>query len=81
MPDHIHALIALPRTKTISDIMQSVKGASSRYINEQALTPTFFAWQTGFGVISVSPKDVKRIHQYILNQKNHHRDNNLEFEP
>src|SRR5262249_14856031 len=73
--DHVHLLVDLPRTITISDFMESVKGCSSRAINEAHETPTWsFKWQGGYGAITVSPSHKRLITNYIQNQRRHHAD-------
>ena len=32
-----------------------------------------FAWQGGYGVLSVSPSQVQKVRDYIKNQEEHHR--------
>ncbi len=34
MPDHIHIFIGMRPTQSISDLMQDIKGSSSKWINE-----------------------------------------------
>ena len=35
MPDHLHILIGMRPTQSISDLMQDIKGSSSKWINEK----------------------------------------------
>ena len=72
-PDHVHALIDLPTSKTIEEIMQLFKGSSSHWINEQNLCPGKFGWGRGYGVFSVSHSGVAEASKYIANQEQHHR--------
>jgi len=72
-PDHVHALIDLPTSKTIEEVMQLFKGSSSHWINEQNLCPGKFAWGRGYGVFSVSHSGVAEVSKYIANQDEHHR--------
>jgi REP element-mobilizing transposase RayT len=51
-PDHVPALIDLPTSKSIEEIMQLFKGSSSNWINEQNLYPGKFA---GAGAMVSSP--------------------------
>lgn len=73
MPDHIHCLISIPPKYSISDVVNRLKGESSHWINYEKLTPLHFAWQTGFGVFSVSESQVQRVRRYIVHQEEHHR--------
>ena len=72
-PDHVHALIDLPTSKTIEEVMQLFKGSSSHWINEQNLCPGKFAWGRGYGVFSVSHSGLAEVSKYIANQEQHHR--------
>lgn len=45
MPDHIHILIGLHTEQSISSMIQNVRTESSKWINDQKLTPGKFAWQ------------------------------------
>jgi len=35
MPDHVHVLIGMRPTQSLSDLMQDIKGASSKWINQK----------------------------------------------
>jgi putative transposase len=73
MPDHIHILVALNPSVSISDLVRDIKRSSSLYINEQKLVPKKFQWQEGYGVFSYSRSHLPIISNYIENQKTHHR--------
>jgi len=73
MPDHIHILFGLRPSQSIADLMQDVKGSSSKWINDKKLTQSKFSWQEGYGAFSYSKFEVPTIIQYIINQTNHHR--------
>jgi putative transposase len=73
MPDHIHCLFLLSRQKSIADVIKQIKGSSSHFINQNNLMEDTFAWQTGYAAFSVSESVVRNVHQYIQNQKAHHR--------
>jgi len=71
--DHVHALIDLPTSLSIEEVMQLVKGSSSRWINEQNLIAGKFGWGRGYGVFSVSESGVAEVCAYIAKQEKHHR--------
>ena len=73
MPDHIHSLFVINPRRSISDILQNVKGSSSHWFNQQDILPVKFAWQKGSAVFSVSESQVNRVYNYIKNQKINHR--------
>lgn len=73
--NHVHCLISLLPTQTISEIVKQIKGESSHWFNEEF--PDYFqklVWQNGYGAISVSPQNRKRVYEYIYRQEEHHRD-------
>jgi putative transposase len=72
MPDHIHILFGLRPTQSLSDLMQDIKGSSSKWINEMKYVQGKFAWQEGYGAFSYSKSDLSKIIRYILRQKEHH---------
>ena len=53
-PEHVHALIDLPTRYSIEDVFKLLKGASSHWINENALLRGKFGWGRGYGAFSVS---------------------------
>jgi putative transposase len=72
MPDHIHILLGLRPSQSFSDLMQDIKGNSSKWINEKRLVRGKFSWQEGYGAFSYSKAEIPYIVQYINNQKEHH---------
>jgi REP element-mobilizing transposase RayT len=73
MPDHIHLVIGLKPTCTISDLVREIKKSSNEYINDHHFAPIGFKWQEGYGVFSYSHKDLDNVIQYVINQKEHHK--------
>jgi len=71
--DHVHALVDLPTSLCIEDMVQLFKGASSHWINEQQLVPGKFSWGRGYGAFSVSESGVGEVAGYIAGQEEHHR--------
>ena len=45
MPDHLHIFFGMRPTQSISDLMQQVKGDSSKWINEKKFIHSKFSWQ------------------------------------
>jgi putative transposase len=73
MPDHVHILFGLRPSQSISDLMQDIKGNSSKWINDKKLIRGKFSWQEGYGAFSYSKSEVPAIIQYILTQTVHHK--------
>ncbi len=72
--NHLHLLIVLSATCSLSHAMQKLKGSSSRWMGHG------FSWQEGYGAFSVSPSHVPVVKKYIRNQDDHHRKRNFEEE-
>ena len=73
MPDHIHLFIGMKPNQSLSDLMQDVKGDSSKWIQEKGFIQGKFEWQAGFGGFSYSISQIDAVVKYIGNQKNHHQ--------
>jgi len=78
MPDHVHTLFFLSRTRAIADVVKEVKKSSSGWIKALAGEVgdpmlTKFAWQAGYGAFSVSESNIQKVQGYIQNQEEHHR--------
>jgi putative transposase len=71
-PDHLHVLFGMRPTQSLSDLMQDIKGSSSKWINDRKLVRGHFEWQEGYGAFSYSKSELPRIINYIQNQKIHH---------
>ena len=71
--DHVHCLLGLRPVVSVSELMKTVKAKSSKYINDNSLTPERFEWQEGYGVFSYRHNEVDMIYKYIQNQETHHR--------
>ncbi|MFZ0598703.1 MAG: IS200/IS605 family transposase [Flavobacterium sp.] len=78
--DHVHCFLGLKPTISISELMKSVKGKSSRFINEHQLTKYRFEWQEGYGVFSYSQSHIDDVYKYIANQEEHHKRQNFKDE-
>ena len=73
MPDHLHIFIGMRPTQSISDLLQDIKGSSSKWINEKKFLKVKFEWQEGYGAFSYFKSHVNRVINYIHNQENHHK--------
>ncbi|PYK71590.1 MAG: IS200/IS605 family transposase [Verrucomicrobia bacterium] len=71
--DHVHALIDLPTGLSIEELIQFLKGSSSRWVNSNNILAGKFAWGRGYGAFSVSESNIARVAAYIAGQEEHHR--------
>src|SRR5664279_2801308 len=73
MPNHIHILFGLRPSQSLADLMQDVKGSSSKWINDKKFVKGKFSWQEGYGAFSYSKSEVPTIIQYIIDLTHHHK--------
>ena len=73
MPDHMHILIGIRPSQSLSDLMQDIKGDSSKWINSRKFLKQRFAWQESYGAFSYSKSLISRVARYIENQQEHHK--------
>jgi len=79
-PNHVHLLLELPATESVSHAMNVVKSSSSAWAKETYPTMTAFAWQDGYGAFAVSRSGVDAAADYIRRQAEHHRTMSFEDE-
>ena len=77
MPDHIHILFGMRPSQSLSNLLQDIKGDSSKWINDKKLTQHRFSWQQGYGAFSYSKSQLPHIINYIENQEEHHAKRNF----
>ena len=73
MPDHVHLLISYRADLSHSEMLQQIKGRSSKWINETWPGQGHFSWQAGYGGFTVSKSGVPEVEAYISRQKEHHQ--------
>jgi putative transposase len=78
--NHIHILILAKPKIAPSQIVQWLKGESSRWIHLTFPDLAKFEWQDGYGVFSVSKSNVPDVIEYIKNQREHHKKQSFEDE-
>ncbi len=54
--DHVHMLVQLPAEVSLAECLRIVKTNSSRWVHETFADRKKFAWQSGYGASSVSPR-------------------------
>ncbi len=72
--DHVHVLVRVPPTLSVSDLVKQLKGSSSHFVTHR-LGVTGFKWQGAYGAFTVDKIGAERVKSYILNQEAHHNDN------
>jgi putative transposase len=73
--DHIHLVVSVPPKHAVAQVIKTLKGASSFYVNH-VLRPEnlYFAWQRGYGCLTIGEKQRPAARAYVLNQKQHHEE-------
>jgi REP element-mobilizing transposase RayT len=71
--DHVHLFFGLSRTRTIAEVVETVKTSSSKWIKTKGAAFADFHWQSGYGAFSVSQSDAETVAAYIRNQAQHHQ--------
>ena len=82
--NHVHIFVGYKLHQLIPELMQNVKGSSSKWINEKKFVKGKFNWQEGYGAFSYSHSQIDYVAKYIKNQEQHHtkktfREEYLEF--
>jgi putative transposase len=71
--NHVHILLGLNPSISVSDTVHDIKRSSSLFINKEKLCFGRFSWQEGYGGFSYSRSQIPDIYNYIENQKAHHQ--------
>ncbi len=80
LEDHIHVVLQLPPTLTVSKAVQLLKGNSSRWIRLTFPELDMFRWQDGYGVFTVSKSDLPKTVRYVEEQRKAHLKRSFEDE-
>ncbi len=64
--NHVHLLITLSATLSISQFIQHVKGGSSRFISSRLKPDEWFEWQQHYAAFSLRPQDLPVTIRYTL---------------
>lgn len=71
--NHVHLLISLGKTLSISELIGDIKRDSSSWIKQQDKEFNDFYWQEGYGAFSVGQTEDEIVLKYIAKQKEHHK--------
>ena len=71
--DHIHILNTMSRTISVSKMIGILKKDSSKWLKTKGEEFKNFHWQDGYGVFSISQRELDRVKLYIENQHKHHQ--------
>jgi putative transposase len=71
--NHVHMACTLPRTLTVSKLLEEIKKSSSIWIKNQDTRCKGFAWQAGYGAFSLGQSQLVTLICYIDSQREHHQ--------
>ena len=71
--DHVHILFCLSRNFKPKEVVQITKTETSKWLKDQSPDMHDFAWQSGYGMFSVSESNIPQLKDYISRQEEHHR--------
>lgn len=78
--DHVHIACTLPRTLTVSKLLEEIKKSSSVWAKNQDDALKWFAWQSGYGAFSLGQSQLPVLLGYIDEQREHHRSRSFKDE-
>ena len=71
--DHVHLLSALSRVCEPAAMVKELKRSSSLWLKTKSPKMQDFAWQSGYGIFSISFSQIESARSYIAGQEEHHR--------
>lgn len=71
--DHIHILTHIHPTVAVSKYIQTVKSASTTWINDEGVFPHWLGWQDGYAAFTHSIGEKERLTNYVKSQQEHHQ--------
>jgi REP element-mobilizing transposase RayT len=77
--NHVHVLVSIPARLSLANVLQLLKGASSKWIHD-SFPGISFAWQEGYGAFSIGISQRQATIKYINNQAEHHLQKTFEEE-
>jgi len=73
--DHIHIIVAIPPRQSVAWVMKMLKGASAHFVNTELHPPGIhFAWQRGYGSLTIGERQRAAAIDYVEQQETHHRE-------
>ena len=73
VPNHLHIAVGYKPHQLIPELLQDIKGNSSKWINQRKFITGKFNWQEGYGAFSFSHSQIDNVVRYINHQERHHK--------
>lgn len=78
--DHIHCLVKLMPTQSLSVVIAACKQESENWLNDNKFFSGPFEWDPGYSAWSVSPSTIDKTIEYLNKQEIYHREKTLKEE-
>ncbi len=78
--NHIHILVDINPTISLSQLVQAIKQSSSKWLKGQPQFPAFEGWGKEYFAFSVSQPVCENVKNYIIHQEQHHLGTSFENE-
>jgi REP element-mobilizing transposase RayT len=70
---HVHLVVSIPPTLTISEFIGRLKGGTAYDVNARfGRSGKALEWQAGYGMVSFGTGDLEWVRAYARNQREHH---------
>ena len=70
--DHVHVVVSIPPSISVSRFIGQVKGVSSLKVNNAEILPEIFQWQNEYSVFTLDESRLSACITYVEHQKEHH---------
>ena len=78
--NHLHLLVSQSKNIALKDLLQDLKGDSSKWIKTKGAEFSDFHWQDGYAAFSLGQSQVAKTRAYLAKQKVHHKKTPFEDE-
>ncbi len=75
--DHIHLVVSIPPKHAVAYVVKRLKGASAHDLNHAGGLDFQFAWQRGYGALSLGERQKPIAVTYVETQKQHHSEQTM----
>lgn len=77
--DHVHLYIRWRQDSAVSEMMRTIKAASSKWLHDTYPHLGDFAWQDGYAAFTVAKQGERALKDYIAGQREHHHHTGEDF--
>jgi putative transposase len=71
--DHVHILVSMHPSRSVAELVRTLKANSTRWVARHHAPNKSFAWQSAYSAFSVSQSNATAVMKYISGQEEHHR--------